>query len=174
MKHQAAAKAQIHKTEGVILGMLNTLEKLAAHPDNFNAKAPHFVSLNTSIRPAADYDGMMGSLILEQGLGTLFNDAAGSSLDVATVMDCASEYLSDRAKDAPERDLGRGKGTFALGEHKTICNDFSTCQREGALEAFYADCDERLDIEEALQALDQKLSLYQRLYQSAEPVLTLQ
>ncbi len=166
MSTQAAVKAQINQIEGNMMGLMRRLEKLAAHPDHpTGPNSYHFVQLNTALHPPAEYDGLLGSFILDQGLVCAFGDMGGnaSGFDFQNIADCASEFLVERSEATDQKkDMGRGQGTFGLGEHKTICNSFNDVARKQALAAFYFDLDERVDLESALASLDRDLSLARR------------
>lgn len=174
MSQQAAAKAQIKTLEGVMAGLMQRLEKLAQHPDQkAHGACPHFVSLHSCLTPAADYDGMLGSFILDQGLSCAFGDmgSGASGFDFQNIADCTSEFFTERAEAKEhKKDTGRGLGTFGLGEHRTICNLFNDEARKTALAAFYVDYAERLDIEEALVWVDRDMSLYYREAPSPAPI----
>lgn len=175
-----AAQDNIHHVEGVMISLMQKLSKLAPHPDRKSANGTAMVSINSTATPAADYDGMLGSLGLDAGLSGAFGAAAVGeaastdmcdtsspmqALDSQSVLDAASEYLRD--KDATNNQ-GRGKGTIALGEHKTICNTFNTLdERQVEMNAFFEDHEERILLEKHLVSCDRQLSLLKRPQQCA-------
>ncbi len=149
------------------MGQLKRLETLAPHPDH-NHSRPLFITFNNQIKLPADYDGMMGSMMLSTIMAEAFSGAVANENNAPFVTDCAldllDEYYKDRAKDKPQETKGRGQGTFALGEHKTICNQFNNEdeQRAQALKAYRRDEPLRKHIEKHLKSLDTMLSCLKR------------
>lgn len=156
----------IHQTQGVMIALMQRLSNLAPHPDTTTPNAMSIARINSDITPAAEYDGMMGSIGLDAGLGGAFAGAAAiegsniAALDNQAIWDALSEYLKD--KDSSNNN-GRGKGSIALGEHKTICNTFNALdEQHAAISAFYENYEERAAIEKHLVACDRNLSLLKR------------
>jgi hypothetical protein len=163
MDYKTALKAEFtcKAIEGRIRGLAKQLFRLATDPDNQGHRGPLFVSLNAAFKPAAEYDGMAGSLMLEGFLGAAIGDSVpgdggGSALSFlsASDFDLFTETLSEYAQYADEKK--RGQGTYGLGEHKTICNQFDGGQ-EDAVRAYARDLLERMNIESAIAALSKAL-----------------
>jgi len=160
MCNKTALKAAftIKTIEGRIQGLAARLYKLAPHPTRPDHSGPLFISLASNFKPAAEYDGMLGNLMLEGFLGTAFTGAANDNVVSTTaqiggfdaMVEGLSEYLeySAKKKDAEQK----GQGTFALGEHKTICNKFDTDDRD-KWQSFRADLQEREATEGAITGL---------------------
>ncbi|MCB9981552.1 MAG: hypothetical protein H6860_04050 [Rhodospirillales bacterium] len=166
MVNITALKAEFtQKTiEGRIKGLACKLYKLAANPQAPHQRGPLFISLDNAFKPAAEYDGMLGSMMLDSFLGTAFADAGndntssgmfeiGGTQEMDFSGEAASEYLKDHEKQA------RGQGSFARTEHKSLCNQFSTMQE---CDSFAANHAVRLQIEETLAALSRTLGVAKR------------
>lgn len=165
------AEFQIKTIEGRIKGFAKALSKLAAHPDKPEHRGPLFISLQSQFKPAAEYDGMLGSMVLEGFLGGAFsgaaNDNAASGVmtyiganDLDILGDMLSEYLEERNTDK-RYGAGRGKGSLALGEHKTICNQFNDTM-DDALLAYSRDIAQRENIEQSIAGLQSELMVAKR------------
>jgi len=163
MNNKTALKAEftIKTIEGRIKDLAGRLYKLAPHPTNPDHRGPLFISLNSAFKPAAEYEGMLGSVMLESFLGNVFSDAANDNGAASALtfmgsgnLDVFAETLSEYAEY--REDQKRGQGTYALGEHKTICNEFNDECDEDML-AYNQDLAERVDIEETIAHLYQDL-----------------
>ena len=163
MSNLTALKAEFTtKTiEGRIQGLVAKLYKLAPHPSNPDHRGPLFISLNSAFKPAAEYDGMLGSIMLEGFLGGAFTSAANDNGDASSVallgssnFDIFAEALSEYAEYREEKN--RGKGTYALGEHKSICNQFND-EKDRATLAYARDLQKRMNIEGTVAKLNKEL-----------------
>lgn len=174
MGNKTALKAEfkLKTIEGRIKGLAKQLFQLAPHPENPDHSGPLFISLNSEFKPAAEYEGMLGSMMLESFLGEAFGEAANdntatgviSAANLDVIAETLSEYMQEREGQK------RGKGTFALGEHKTICNSFNI-ESDPVLSAYLADLDERLKIEETIAELEREHDAAKYQAQMAFPAL---
>ena len=181
MNNKTALKAAFQKNaiEGKIKNLARTCYSLAPHPEHPAQRGPLFVSLQSQFKPAAEYEGMLGNIMLESFIGAAFADAANdngsgsaaaasASLLKVTDLDTIAESISEYAQYREELKRERGQGSFALGEHKTICNKFNTVQDDAVI-AYYRDLEKRLKIEETIASLSRELSAINR----SAPQLTL-
>lgn len=159
MLDKTALKAEfsIKTIEGRIRGFVERLYQLAPHPRRPDHRGPLFISLNSAFKPAAEYDGMLGNLMMESFLGAAFGDAVNDNHVSKTLAemgwsDALSEYSQYQAekKNADEK----GRGSFSLGEHKTICNQF---EQSDASRAFFVDLTEREAIEQTIAGLSREI-----------------
>lgn len=141
--------------EGQIAALMGRLSQLAPHPDRPHYKGPLFIRSVSGIKSSAEYEGMLGSMVLESVLGAAFSEVANDCLshsgledfgtqdmDLGSFLDAADEYFSDRD------DLrGHGKGTFAIGEHKVLSPLFNKDKKAAMMEAFLAQLPERMFVE---------------------------
>lgn len=156
--------------QGVIAGLMGELAELAPHPDAPKNKGPVFLFSNPNLQTPSEYDGMLGSLLIQSMLGAAFTHAVSglehahgvqggdiSPALISNAINAYSEYMKDRPRFTP--DTGEGKGTFALmsGKRKAA-NDFNGAAQESpAMEAFRRDLPRRLKIESALADACRKL-----------------
>ena len=156
MRNETAINAEFTKKtiEGRIRGLAAKLYKLAPHPDNPEHRGALFISLSSQFKPAAEYEGMLGSVMLESFLSDVFTEASNDNVVNASVIDIAAEAASEYLEYLEEK--GRGKGTFALGEHKTICNQFNE-ESDAKMAAYLRDLRKRLQIEESIAALKRQM-----------------
>lgn len=163
--------------EGKIKGLVAGIYKLAPNPSNEQRRGPLFISLKSQFKPAAEYDGMLGSVFMDALLGPISgicasNDNGASScatpmasmaynLDLQTYGDALSELLEYQQESEKERQKAaeKGRGSFALGEHKTICGRFN---EESAEEHYQRDLPKRLRLEAAVASLCKKADLLAR------------
>ena len=137
-----------NQVKGAITALLNKLATLPATDGASPSKTPELLYKNDNLKPSAEYDGMLGSLILESFLGGAFNLAANDNTGSANITgaqgtigmigpdeiaEFCSEYLQDRDSVTDKR----GKGTYALGERaagerKTISTLFNSLPRRKA------------------------------------------
>lgn len=164
MGTKTALKAAFQRKtlEGQIKGLAARLYTLAPDPVH-KRSGPLFIHLRSEFKPAAEYDGMLGSMLLGAMMGAGLqdlplndNNAFNNSLNtICNISEYLSEYYKDReeAQDIAEK----GQGSFALGEHTTICNQFN--DTAGAYEAYQSDLPARLRLEANLRDLVGKLDL---------------
>jgi hypothetical protein len=150
---------RIGEIKGEISALMSALSHLAPHPDR---PGPVFICSTSGIGAPADYEGMLGSVLLESLVGSVFNDMAGggsTAIDPGALMDAGGEYLKDRAQEA-HTDL-RGRGSFAVCPHKTSCNSFGGIDphRRALMDAFMADLPERMALESRVAADERDLSV---------------
>ena len=158
MRNKTAINAEFTKKtiEGRIRGLAAKLYKLPPHPENPEHRGALFISLSSHFKPAAEYEGMLGSVMLESFLSSAFADASNDNILNSSVLDTAGEAASEYLEYLEEK--GRGKGTFALGEHKTICNQFNE-KNDEKMAAYLRDLRERMRIEAGIAALERHYNL---------------
>jgi len=138
----------IQPIENAMRGLMAELSKLAPHPDHPDHTGPHFVQIDSQYTPAAEYDGMLGSMMLEGMLGTSFAGASGG-MDWGQLADMAGEALKDRTPQS-------GSPSYQLGQRGSISGGFNRASKRDALmKAYKADLPQRL-------ALEAHLAQYQR------------
>lgn len=160
---RSALKAEfsISNTEKRLRGLVKTLYALDPLPTQSGQPGAAFIFLNSAFKPAAEYDGMLGSMMIDGALSGLFTGAANdngalsylsqNTADIAT--EGLSEYLEYKARKAE-----RGQGTYALGEHKTICNQFNETTDDVSAQSVKI----RRNIEQTIAGLSQSLSAAKR------------
>ncbi|MCC6597637.1 MAG: hypothetical protein IT559_02470 [Alphaproteobacteria bacterium] len=141
MDKQSALKDAFRRNniKGKIKALANALYKLASPSDKSSCNAS-FISLRPEFKPAADYEGSLGSLILETLVGTAFSEAINETLNTSYADFTVGPYGLDDAAEAAStlfeertnarNEKNKGKGSFALGEHKSICNHFEDTDLE--------------------------------------------
>lgn len=72
---------------------MGELAKLAPHPDKPDYNGALFIQTDSYFKPPAEYDGMMGSILMEAGLSMTFGESAGNVIDTA---EAASTIYQDR------------------------------------------------------------------------------
>lgn len=138
-----------------MMGLMKQLEKLAPHPDHPHHSGPLFVHIDSQYEPAAEYDGMLGSLLFESVLGTAFSAAASESLgewagsfDWSNTVEAVSEYIQDRPAN----------NNYALGRKNAISGAFNhSVARQAMMDAFLRDLPRRMGIERWLADYQRKL-----------------
>lgn len=155
--------------EGKIKNLAIALTKLAPHPDRSHHHGPLFVSLNSAFKPAANYDGMLGGIMLEGALSEAFSGAiANDNIGVAAtyaadhkLFDALCEYMEERGDASTHNNHGRGRGSIALYERKLISQNFNDAV-DPAMDAYLQDLPERLQIERAIAELQLERDGYLR------------
>jgi len=160
----ARTEAHIKQIEGQIRGAVAQLYTLS--PDGHG---PAFISLNSAFKPAAEYDGMLGSLMIDSFLGTVFAEAALNDNNAVTAiissvdnnaLEMAAEFVEERSEDHKDdkthNNFGRGRGSIAL------------CERMGSKPAFnlHADADPSLHNQGPRQNLESHIAALQRKVES--------
>lgn len=188
MEHKAGLKAAFQRQaiEGKIRKLAARVYDLAPHPDAPHLRGPLFISLKSQFMPAADYDGLAGSIMMDALLGSALlsgaNDNGASGLTAAPISANAylpdtqilSDYLSEylQHEDEKRKTRERGQGTFALGEHKSLCNLFKGADETPAHAAYHADLPERMALERAIETLSRRAAaLAQAEAKAAAPAL---
>lgn len=141
--------------EAMMMDVMKQLQKLAPHPDRPEYRGPLFVSLDSSHTPAAEYDGMLGSLMLESVLGAAFSQAVSDNfgswagqIDWSNTADCASQYWQER----------HANSNYTLGSRKVIAGDFNrSALRKHMMQAYLHDLPRRMGLERFLAAYQRKL-----------------
>lgn len=138
-------------------GLMQQLAMLAPHPDRPEHQGPLFVSIDPAYRPAAEYEGVLGSMLLDCGLGSAFAQAANTNMpsgfDVSRAADAASEFIRDRAPG----------NRFTLGRRGSMTRSFNATQaRDARMEAFLKDLPRRLGIERWLADYQRRLYAMRR------------
>lgn len=159
---------------GKLAGLHNQLNKLGPAPSSPGHIGPVFLKNCAYSRPAGQEEGMLGSLILENMLGSAFLAAANDSgvamqggtltqaalcADFGDIADAASEYMEDRHKSEQRFKPGAGKGSEAIDYgHKT--HAFNTLARgqSPANENIDKDLHERMNIEAAMHDVISELN----------------
>lgn len=162
MNAKAYNISQKQMLTGKITALVQHLQQLAPHPDNSGYRGPLFIKSNPNARIAAEYDGMLGSMMLESIIAGAFTDAMSDTfgdwtqnIDMATVMECYSQYITDVAgkNDEPSEEHKRahGQGTLARLSGKKIANSFNLRGSiSTGMQAFLDDLPARLKIEKEL------------------------
>ncbi|MEM7618612.1 MAG: hypothetical protein AAF244_04425 [Pseudomonadota bacterium] len=141
--------------EGVLFAMMKELQTLASHPDKSHSEGPDFIQIDSYYAPDAEYDGMIGSMILENTLGSAFTIAA-EGINWGDAIECASNYMQDR-----------GTKTIRLGQKNTISSSFnrnglSDAVREQMLQSYLQDLPKRKGIERWIAESQRKLYAIQK------------
>lgn len=138
-EQQQAIIAQIQQ-------LVKELQKCAPHPDKPEQNGPLFLQQDANHQLPAEYDGMLGSALMDTMLGGVFSAAANDS--VSSLMnsfdrtaDCASEYMQDRQTNS-----------YGLGQRRVIANNFNSIGSRGPeyqamMEAYQADLPTRMSLE---------------------------
>lgn len=141
--------------EGIMMGLMKQLEKLAPHPDHPEHRGPLFVQIDPQYKPASEHDGMLGSMVLESMLGTAFMQAASDSLggwtrnvDWSNAAEAASDYIKDRPAN----------NNYRLGQKNAIAGGFNAqAARQNMMDAYLRDLPQRLGIERWLAHYQRKV-----------------
>ena len=138
----SAVQCQQTQIENIIRSLMQDVSKLAPHPSKPDHTGPLFISSTSEFKPPAEYDGMLGTIMMESLLQSSFFSAA---MDVA---DTVTTYMQDRqTKPAPK-----------LGKTNVIRRFFNaTAQRESMMKAYLADLPKRLGIEAGIAYQMRKL-----------------
>ena len=124
---------QTGNLEGIIMGLMKELAKLAPHPNRPDYTGPLFISGTSEFKPPAEYEGMMGSFLMESTLQSEFTSAA------TNVAETVSNYITDR-KQSP------------------LMRSFNTEAHRAALtNAYFADLPKRLGLESWIAHEQRKL-----------------
>lgn len=139
-----------------IQNLMKELQKCAPHPDKPENSGPLFLQHDANHALPADYDGMLGLMMMESMLGTAFGSAAGELADSITsnmdkMAEAASTYMQDRAPKS-----------IKIGGRRVIANDFNAIGARGPeylaqMEAFMADLPARLHLEKWLAVETRRL-----------------
>ncbi len=141
---------QQKQIEATMMGLLKKLEKLAPHPNQPNYSGPTLVQINSDIKPPADYDGMLGSMMLDSMLGMAFGEVA--NMNAGNTTEALSTYIQDRQPSPP----------YKLGQKTAISGAFNTGASTGhMMNAYLADMPKR-------KAIETSLAHYQRLIYSLQ------
>jgi len=124
-----------------IQNLMKELQKCAPHPDKPENSGPLFLQQDANHALPAEYDGMLGSLMMESMLGTAFGSPTGH---VDKMAEAASTYMQDRAPKS-----------IKIGARRVIANDFNVAGTRGPeylaqMEAFMADLPARMHLEKWL------------------------
>ena len=137
MNLNIAAQEQ-KKVEQAMAGLMQELQTLAPHPDYPTYKGPLFAAVEDGIKAPADYDGMMGEVVMESVLGTSFAQAAADTL--SNVIDAVSHFVQDRPK-------------------QTLSGNFNcTTIRDEMMQKYLADLPRRMGVERWLAHHQKKLN----------------
>lgn len=136
-KTNELVNSQIKQVEGVLFAVMKSLHKLAPNPEKPNHNGALFIQTDSSFEPPAEYEGMLGSLLIEGGLGSAFASAS-SGIGWDNIIDGISEFIQDRAPAQPYR----------IGTRRAISNSFNTQSSNPTLMAAYLrDLPRRLGME---------------------------
>ncbi len=152
-----------NKCEKHIKNLTLKLSKCDALPGKSGFKGAGFIQLDSAFKAAADYEGMLGSIMLESMLGSVFaevaNDNPGmsalSAID-ADFTEFAMEYMEESAHG--QNNKGRGRGSIALYEREQSKSGANTLGlfNDAANDTLPDDIDQRLDIEGTIAHLQQQ------------------
>ncbi len=127
--------------------LVKEIQKCAPHPDKPDQNGPLFLKSDPNHQLPAEYDGMLGSMVLESMLGLDFaaaaGEVAGSWLGSADMMiEAGSTYMEDRSSNRP----------FQVGHGRAIANDFNAIGSKGPeyqimMNAYLADLPDRVRLE---------------------------
>lgn len=155
----ASLVQQEKNIEGVMRGLMQELTKLAPHPDRPNYNGPLFTQIESQYKPAAEYDGMLGSMMLDGMLGMAFSEVsnsvglsaaheAASHADWSNIAEGASQYAQERAQSR----------SYKLGQRSSISSNFNTTSsNKASMKAYLADLPRRMGIERSLSEYQRKL-----------------
>lgn len=157
MGNTAFEDKQRETLEGVINGLTGRLKRLAPHPSRPGYRGPLFIANHPSFKPVAEYDGMLGSMMLESLIGSAFAQAASDTfgdwcenIDATAALECYSTYITD-IEDRTCEAAAHGQGTLARLSGKSIAGAFNLRSHlDEAMQAFLDDLPERLEIERDL------------------------
>lgn len=139
-EQQQAIVAQIQQ-------LVKELSKCAPHPDKPDQNGPLFLYKDANHQLPAEYDGMMGSMMMDGLLGTAFasvaNDTSSQWMNsFQNAAESASEYMQDRA----------GNNSYKIGQRRVIAGNFNHIGSRGPeyqamMDAYMADLPRRLSLE---------------------------
>ncbi len=136
--------------EAVLFSLMKELQKLAPHPDKPKSTGADFVQTDSAYEPAADYDGLLGSLIIEGTLGGAFG-AAAAGVNWGDAVECVSEYMQDRP-------AAQARAPYSIGQKRSISAAFNTSGTHTEMMGSYLrDLPRRLGIERWLSDYQRKL-----------------
>lgn len=139
--------SQIKNLENILFAAVAKLHKLSPSPEKPNYSGSLFVQTDTKYNPAADYDGMLGSMVLESALGGAFTIAA-SGIEWGDAAECLSEFIKDRTPSQPAK----------IGAKRVISPAFNkTSAKASAMEAYWRDLPKRLGIERLIASEQRKI-----------------
>lgn len=150
--------------EGKMMGLMKELSQLAPHPNQPEYSGPVFVQIASEHTPPAEYESMLGAMVMEGILGSVFTSAASNSssnIDATNLADMASEYIADRAPKS--YDLG-AKGTIFKGFN-------AAAKREILMNAFLKDLPARLGLERWLAYYQRRLYALRKEHRGPAPSL---
>lgn len=126
--------------------LVKELQKCAPHPDRPDQNGPLFLKADANHQLPAEYDGMLGSALMDTVLGGAFSAAAndtGSNLmnSFERTADCASQYMQDRQTSG-----------YGLGQRNAIAGNFNAIGSRGPeyqamMDAYQADLPTRISLE---------------------------
>lgn len=136
-----------------IQSLVHDIHRCAPHPDR-PTNGPEFLNAHDTHKQTADYDGMLGSMMMDSILGSSFFSAANDSFDLI------SEILKDRAKINP-------KPRYKLGQKGSISGTFNAkCDQgpewEAMHEAYLQDLPKRKNLEKWLAHYTKELDYIRR------------
>lgn len=141
--------------EGVLFALMKELKNLASHPDKPRSNGPDFVQVDSAYEPAAEYDGMLGSMVMDSMLGGAFTMAA-EGVNWGDIIECASNFLQDRSEKP-----------FQVGQKKALSGSFnrnglSPAARAEMLSLYMSDLPRRLGMERWIAESQRKLYALQK------------
>ncbi|MCB1531710.1 MAG: hypothetical protein KDJ35_02460 [Alphaproteobacteria bacterium] len=152
-KTNELVNSQIKQIEGVLFSAMKALSTLAPHPDKPHQSGPLFIQADSAYKPAAEYDGMLGSLLIESTLGGAFGSAA-AGIGWNDILECVSDFMQDR-QSAP--------AAYKVGQSRALCSTFNTNSDTSALLAAYMrDLPRRLGMERWVADYQRKLYALQK------------
>lgn len=165
------AAFNVKAIENDIRALTQTLSKLAPHPTKGQSA---FIALNDAFKPAADYEGMVGNMLIDGFLGEVFNDTAANdnvfsniinSIDY-NMLEMAAHYADEIGKDAGKdhkddkthNNFGRGRGSVALYERRSTQDIFKRHAAYPKTGSYLRDLKARYMIEQSIAMLTHELN----------------
>lgn len=154
-----------------MIGLMQSLEQLAPHPETPNYRGAMFVNLPGWCKAPGQHDALAGMLVIDMMMGGAISGAMESSTagslsasDAAQLSNLAStaiaayETYMGETEEERKHKAAHGQGTFARMSKTSISGRFN--QRAGMtaeLQAFMNDMPERIKIENQLFSYLKKL-----------------
>ncbi len=166
MNYKVNQDRQRQSIISTIMGLMNDLQKLSSHPDQPQNHGPLYIKSSPNFKAANDQDTMLGSMMMESLLGTVFAEAVSDSLvsnaqdlDLSNAMECYSEYISD-IESSTQKTAAHGKGTLARLAGKSIANGFNIRSNiSEEMQSFLDDLPARMNIERNLAYYSEQLEM---------------
>lgn len=130
-------ESQIKQVEGVLFAAMKALHTMAPHPDKPKQEGALFIQADSAYEPPAEYDGMLGSMMVEGMLGGAFGAAAGG-VGWDEIAEFASTFVQDRSE----------KPAYKVASGNALSGTFnSTSSNPAMMAAYLRDLPKRLGME---------------------------